>query len=60
VKKKKKINIMASTSLQPIDPVEDSRVEHKTAVLNGNTYHYLYAVPKSGKWEGTVFLVGGK
>ncbi|RMZ67002.1 epoxide hydrolase [Pyrenophora seminiperda CCB06] len=50
---------MASSSLAPIDPVEDSRVQHKTAVLNGNTYHYLYAEPASGKWDGTVFLIHG-
>jgi len=44
-------------SVQPIDPVSDSRIQHKTAKLNGYTYHYLYAVPQSGKWSETVFLV---
>jgi hypothetical protein len=43
--------------VEPIDPVSDPRVEHKTATLNGQTYHYLYAVPKSGEFEKTVFLV---
>jgi hypothetical protein len=43
--------------VQPIDPVSDARVEHKTAELNGQTYHYLYAVPKGGEFERTVFLV---
>jgi hypothetical protein len=42
---------------QPIDPVSDSRIQHKTAVLNGYTYHYLYAVPKSVQYSQTVFLV---
>jgi hypothetical protein len=44
-------------SLQPIDPVSDSRVEHRTALLNGYTYHYLYGEPASGKFRATVFLV---
>lgn len=44
-------------SVQPIRPVGDERVQHKTAVLNGYTYHYLYAEPTSGKWSETVFLV---
>lgn len=42
---------------QPIDPVSDSRIAHKTAVLNGYTYHYLYAEPQSGSYSQTVFLV---
>jgi len=45
--------------VQPIDPVSDPRVEHKTAQLNGQTYHYLYAVPKSGEYTHTVFLIHG-
>ena len=44
-------------SLQPIEPEGDSRVAHKTAVLNGNTYHYLYGEPNGGKFKATVFLV---
>lgn len=44
-------------ALQPIDPDSDSRIIHKTASLNGYTYHYLYAEPKSGKYSQTVFLV---
>lgn len=43
-------------SLRPIAPV-DSRVEHKTAVLNGYSYHYLYGVPPGGKFKATIFLV---
>lgn len=43
--------------VQPIDPESDSRIEHKTALLNGYTYHYIYAEPKSGEWSKTVFLV---
>jgi hypothetical protein len=49
-----KREIMAS--LEPINPESDSRIEHKTAKLNGQTYQYLYGVPKSGKWKHTVFL----
>lgn len=44
-------------SVQPIRPSGDERVQHKTTVLNGFTYHYLYAVPESGTWTDTVFLV---
>jgi soluble epoxide hydrolase/lipid-phosphate phosphatase len=46
-------------SLEPIHPESDSRIEHKTAKLNGQTYQYLYGVPKSGKWKHTVFLIHG-
>ncbi|KAF3051171.1 hypothetical protein E8E11_010797 [Didymella keratinophila] len=46
-------------SVQPIRPNGDERIQHKTAVLNGFTYHYLYAVPNSGKWTETVFLIHG-
>jgi hypothetical protein len=41
----------------PIKPGTDPRIEHKSAFLNGHTYHYLYAVPPSGKYTHTVFLV---
>lgn len=44
-------------ALDPIDPVSDPRITHKTAVLNGQTYHYLYAAPESGNYTHTVFLV---
>ena len=44
-------------SVQPIDPVSDPRVEHRYATLNGQKYHYLYAVPRSGDYQHTVFLV---
>jgi hypothetical protein len=44
-------------AIPPIDPTGDSRIAHKTAVLNGYTYHYLYAEPKSGQYSQTVFLV---
>jgi len=46
-------------SLHPIRPFADERVQHKTAVLNGHTYHYLYATPPSGGWSDTVFLIHG-
>ncbi|KAF2678198.1 alpha/beta-hydrolase [Lentithecium fluviatile CBS 122367] len=45
--------------LQPIDPVSDSRVEHRTTILNGYTYHYLYGEPPSGKYIATIFLIHG-
>jgi soluble epoxide hydrolase / lipid-phosphate phosphatase len=45
--------------VEPIDPVTDTRIVHKTAVLNGYTYHYLYAAPKNGQYTHTVFLVSG-
>ena len=41
-----------------IDMVNDPRVEHKTANLNGHTYHYLLGVPKT-PIKGTVFLIHG-
>ncbi|KAH8719276.1 Alpha/Beta hydrolase protein [Phaeosphaeriaceae sp. PMI808] len=44
---------------EPIDPTSDSRIEHKTANLNGQTYHYLYAEPKTGQYSQTVFLIHG-
>ncbi|KAF2125995.1 epoxide hydrolase-like protein [Dothidotthia symphoricarpi CBS 119687] len=46
-------------TVEPINPGNDARVQHKTAVLNGQTYQYLYAVPKSGEWRDTVFLIHG-
>ncbi|KAF1847363.1 alpha/beta-hydrolase [Cucurbitaria berberidis CBS 394.84] len=46
-------------AIQPIDPVSDERIEHKTTKLNGYTYHYLYAVPKGGQYTETVFLIHG-
>jgi pimeloyl-ACP methyl ester carboxylesterase len=46
-------------SVQPIDPVSDPRVEHRYATLNGQKYHYLYAVPRSGDYQHTVFLIHG-
>ncbi|KZM22237.1 uncharacterized protein EKO05_0011347 [Ascochyta rabiei] len=46
-------------SVQPIRPTGDERIQHKTAVLSGHTYHYLYAVPDSGKWTDTIFLIHG-
>lgn len=46
-----------SMKVTPIDPYDDPRVEHKTAQLNGHTYHYLLAVPKHGNFHNTIFLV---
>ncbi|KAF1962007.1 alpha/beta-hydrolase [Byssothecium circinans] len=47
------------TSLQPIDPANDSRIEHRSSPVNGYTYHYLYGEPASGKFTATVFLIHG-
>jgi pimeloyl-ACP methyl ester carboxylesterase len=44
---------------EPIDLSGDPRVEHRAALLNGQQYHYLYAVPKGGSWKTTVFLIHG-
>ncbi|KAF2751383.1 alpha/beta-hydrolase [Sporormia fimetaria CBS 119925] len=44
--------------VRPLEP-EDDRIQHKKAVLNGVTYHYLYGVPPSGSYKGTVFLIHG-
>lgn len=43
--------------LNPIDVWSDPRVEHKTALVNGQTYKYLLGVPEGGKFRATVFLV---
>ncbi|KAF2634599.1 alpha/beta-hydrolase [Massarina eburnea CBS 473.64] len=45
--------------LQPIDPASDTRVEHRTSLVNGYTYHYLYGEPASGDYKATVFLIHG-
>lgn len=44
----------------PVDKIDvagDSRVEHKTAVLNGIKYHYLLGAPKD--YKATIFLIHG-
>ncbi|KAF9737735.1 hypothetical protein PMIN03_003264 [Paraphaeosphaeria minitans] len=46
-------------TLQPIDPVSDSRVEHCNSSLNGHNYHYLYGEPPGGQYKATVFLIHG-
>ncbi|XP_014557836.1 hypothetical protein COCVIDRAFT_96111 [Bipolaris victoriae FI3] len=46
-------------NIEPINPESDSRIEVKKATLNGQTYEYLYGVPKSGEWKKTVFLIHG-
>ncbi|KAF2498045.1 epoxide hydrolase [Lophium mytilinum] len=45
-------------AIKPIDPVSDTRVARKTALLNGQPYHYLYGEPQ-GPPKGTVFLIHG-
>lgn len=41
----------------PIDLPNDDRIQHRYALLNGTKYHYLYAEPKTGSYQYTVFLV---
>ncbi|KAF9253525.1 hypothetical protein LCP9604111_1051 [Penicillium roqueforti] len=46
----------------PVDKIGvsgDSRIEYKTATLNGHNYSYLLSQPKSGEYESTVFLIHG-
>ncbi|KAJ6183977.1 hypothetical protein N7519_005278 [Penicillium mononematosum] len=37
----------------------DSRIEYKTATLNGHNYSYILSQPKSGQYKATVFLIHG-
>ncbi|KAI4772445.1 hypothetical protein E4T52_12562 [Aureobasidium sp. EXF-3400] len=39
--------------------LDDSRVSHRKANLNGQTYHYILGVPKNGTFKATVFLIHG-
>ncbi|KAJ5178479.1 uncharacterized protein N7500_001178 [Penicillium coprophilum] len=46
----------------PVDKIRvsgDSRIEYKTATLNGHNYSYLLSQPKSGQYRATVFLIHG-
>ncbi|CAG8903501.1 unnamed protein product [Penicillium egyptiacum] len=46
----------------PVDKIRvsgDSRIEYKTATLNGHNYSYLLSLPKSGQYKATVFLIHG-
>ncbi|KXG52731.1 uncharacterized protein PGRI_079870 [Penicillium griseofulvum] len=46
----------------PVDKIKvssDSRIEYKTATLNGRNYSYLLSQPKSGQYKSTVFLIHG-
>jgi len=42
---------------KPIDVYSDPRVEHKTALVNGQRYKYLLGVPEGREFRATVFLV---
>ncbi|KAL4807553.1 Alpha/Beta hydrolase protein [Aspergillus unguis] len=37
----------------------DSRIEHRSAFVNGKTYGYIYSQPPSGTYKGTVVLLHG-
>ncbi|PWY69151.1 hypothetical protein BO70DRAFT_365970 [Aspergillus heteromorphus CBS 117.55] len=44
----------------PVDKIDvtgDSRVERRSAIINGKTYGYLYSAPESGIYRATIFLV---
>ncbi|KGO67720.1 hypothetical protein PITC_000580 [Penicillium italicum] len=44
----------------PVDKIRvsgDSRIEYKTATLNGHNYSYVLSQPKSGQFKATVFLL---
>ncbi|CAI7621423.1 unnamed protein product [Penicillium discolor] len=46
----------------PVDKIRvsgDSRIEYKTATLNGHNYSYILSQPKSGQYKATVFLIHG-
>ncbi|KAK4863849.1 hypothetical protein LT330_010455 [Penicillium expansum] len=46
----------------PVDKIQasgDSRIEYKTATLNGHNYSYILSQPKSGQYKATVFLIHG-
>lgn len=46
------------TTMDSIDPINDPRVSHCYAQLNGSNYHYLLGVPSAG-YKATIFLVHG-
>jgi len=46
-------------AITPIDPISDTRVSRKTALLNGHPYHYLYGEPQGGRFRATVVLIHG-
>ncbi|GAB7346023.1 hypothetical protein MBLNU457_4794t1 [Dothideomycetes sp. NU457] len=37
----------------------DPRITHKYATLNGKKYHYILAIPESGDYRATIFLIHG-
>ncbi|KAL4780160.1 Alpha/Beta hydrolase protein [Aspergillus varians] len=46
-------------SVDKIKVSGDPRVEHRSAFVNGKTYGYLYSLPQSGSYKGTVVLLHG-
>ncbi|RAL14826.1 alpha/beta fold hydrolase [Aspergillus homomorphus CBS 101889] len=46
-------------AVDKIDVTGDSRVDRRSANLNGKTYSYLYSEPESGIWRATIFLLHG-
>ncbi|KAJ5497388.1 hypothetical protein N7463_009375 [Penicillium fimorum] len=46
-------------SVDKIRVLGDSRIEYKTATLNGHKYSYILSQPKSGQYKATVFLIHG-
>ncbi|CAL5873202.1 uncharacterized protein PFLUO_LOCUS7471 [Penicillium psychrofluorescens] len=46
-------------AVEKINVLGDSRVEYRSATLNGNHYSYLFSQPPSGQYRATVFLIHG-
>ncbi|KAL4931924.1 alpha/beta fold hydrolase [Aspergillus undulatus] len=46
-------------TVDKINVLGDSRVEHRSAFVNGKTYGYLYCEPESKHYKGTVVLLHG-
>ncbi|KAL2011318.1 hypothetical protein VTN00DRAFT_4036 [Thermoascus crustaceus] len=46
-------------AVDKINVTGDTRVERRTAQVNGKTYGYLLGQPKAGQYRATVFLIHG-
>ncbi|KAL1965707.1 hypothetical protein VTN77DRAFT_5207 [Rasamsonia byssochlamydoides] len=50
---------MASVKVDKIDVRGDSRIQYRTAQVNGRSYGYLFGHPESGQYKATIFLIHG-
>ncbi|KAL1979931.1 hypothetical protein VTN96DRAFT_4887 [Rasamsonia emersonii] len=50
---------MASAEVDKIDVRSDSRIQYRSAQVNGRTYGYLFGQPESGRYKATIFLLHG-